>query len=201
VFQRFLAKLSCGGVRNIKHQIMDSRDFGLPQMRRRLYVVGRLTCCVKTEEMCFVNKPAVPLAALLDRRCGGEGAGEDGHTARANLKRVTKMLQADGHDVNKVDAIIDLYHGRGDDAVNYQINMMPTITASRAANRAYYSTKRRRRLSVSELLRCQGFDKRVGMDKIKFAGLSDFSIGKMAGNAMSATVLQAVMLGALKSLK
>ena len=51
------------------------------------------------------------------------------------------------------------------------------------------------------LLRCQGFGKSVGMDKVKFAGISDFSIGKMAGNAMSASVLQAIMLAALKCLK
>ena len=110
MLQRFLKKPRCSGLCNVSYQTLDSRDFGLPQMRRRLYIIGRLTCCVKAEETCFVSKPAVPLAALLDCRRGGEDAGEDGQTARANLKRATKIWQADGHDTNKVDAIIDVYH-------------------------------------------------------------------------------------------
>ena len=70
---------------------------------------------------------------------------------------------------------------------------MGCITATRGKTRGWWVTSRGRCLTIGEVLRFQGLDLR----ELNRRDIPDSEVGKMAGNAMSANVLERVMTRAL----
>ena len=77
--------------------------------------------------------------------------------------------------------------GIGNTSMTFMRDMSPCLTANHAADRAYWSLSRRRRLTITEIMRLQG------VSASRFDGwenvISERQMGKLAGNAMTVTIL------------
>ena len=91
------------------------------------------------------------------------------------------------------DFVIDIGAGRG---TLMFYNKMPTITRSRGQNRHYIFTKFGTRISLTELMRCQGFKP----EQLLWDSLSDSAVGALVGNAMSVHVVKHLLRANLASL-
>lgn len=164
---------------------MCSEDFGVPQRRERVYIVG---CRKDVAKRDFVwPRPRVcrTLESFLDKN--GDSGRPLSNTNLANIKWANQRLKSKGLSPELVDAVVDIGGGRAKG--HLMIGSCPTITATRAQSEDYWLTSARRRLSQKELFRLQGFKD----EEVDFSGLSMQQVGKLVGNAMTVTVLAALI--------
>jgi len=178
---------------NVYSKIMDTKEHGIPQSRRRIYFVG---ISKRHDDGTFsfpdpVTRPSIEL--FLDppeSRKVVQGSLPPTHqtTAHTNVRRALKELSASGCDPLKVSYLVDC------DSSGYRMKWLkevsPCITCSRGAG--HWVTSRGRRLTKAEMMRLQG----MKPDKFKVA-VSQCQLGKQIGNAMSANVLERLFVQAL----
>jgi DNA (cytosine-5)-methyltransferase 1 len=162
----------------IYHKVLNTRDYGLPQNRERIYIVG-----IKTPHDTFEFPLPFPLKKTI--------------TSILEKKPTNPKLQElTPHKINLLHEL--LQHGKIDSLkepwlVNLNVsnytrtgarkNICPCLLAGEGGNCIYYLTSIKRRLSPREYLRLQGFP-----DSFKQC-VSDRFIYKQAGNSMSVNVL------------
>jgi DNA (cytosine-5)-methyltransferase 1 len=184
---------------SINFQVLNSKHYGVPQNRERVYIVGRRHDLIIGHEDNFnfgtVNSRPPPIREFLKIR--GERAqfrdirkSATNEVMKTNLKLAHTALMTNGINPCSVDVVVDVGSGQG---LNMMHNMCPTITRSRGQNRSYYLTSVTRKLTTSELCRLQGLDP----SPYDWEGIPQSAIGAMAGNAMSLPVLTHVIREAL----
>jgi DNA (cytosine-5)-methyltransferase 1 len=186
-FKAILTTLEALGLYNVYHQILDTKEHGVPQSRRRIYIVGIL----KSQDQGTFEFPK-PIArpsieTFLDPRkrkptkfdLPPRSAG----TALTNVKRAIKELMATGRDPFKEPWIVDCDSSPA--RSKYCFDVTPCMTCSRAAG--HWVTNRGRRMTKNEMLRLQGM--KTPAEGFQVA-VSDTQLGKQIGNAMSCNVLE-----------
>jgi len=128
-----------------------------------------------------------PLHGFLDKHGLPEKDRPLSKTNARNLKQAEAELRDAGVRPSSVDVVVDI--GSGTKRVNFMHDQCPTITKTRCASRDFYITSRRRRLSMHEFIRLQGFQE----GDFDFTGTRERDIGQMVGNSMSLPVLAAVL--------
>ena len=73
----------------------------------------------------------------------------------------------------------------------WKVGMMPTLTRSRGQDAGFYISTRRRKASLDEMMRFQGF--RPHTVPWRDAKLTRCDVGRALGNAMSCTVLERLL--------
>ena len=152
--------------------------FGLPQQRRRLYIIGLRDQVPIVPDTPMIMPP--PIAQFLDADRAAVGTLPTGKTARRNLKKVLKKLEAQGVDHTTQTWILDI-----DGSAEYvqgKLNVSPTMTYARAMG--FWLTSHRRRMNAQEQVRLQGFPVH---DIIPL--VSRTNMGRLAGNSMSVPIL------------
>ena len=108
----------------------------------------------------------------------------------AALQHVKALALSEGCEPTKYAVIVDI----GGSKPSWGVGHCPCITATRASSKAFWSLQHGRRLTISEMLRLQGFDPtkvvRVGKDS---------AMGSRIGNSFTLTVLSRVMDAALSA--
>ena len=151
-------------------RILDARFFGLPQRRKRLFIVIPRTDALKAEvlqDMTFKWPRAMLQSMTLTRFCKkgrwrrlfqrpaeSSSLAEVSVSQRKQIKRVIKHATKQNKGVDPCKLIIDMRTRRG---CNYGIDILPTIAASKAASRSFYHNGWRGRFSLMELAMLQGF--------------------------------------------
>ena len=169
-------------------RVLCSRDFQLPQIRKRVYIIGVRTDSGQTPTWP-APLPRVGLSAIYDAPHDQIPITDNhvlGKTATENITASCQSITSAGLVAEDYDFVIDVHAGRGGCLT---FDCMPTITRSRGASRAYVFTRWGTRVSLSELMRCQGF---VPED-VRLASVTERQAGEMIGNAMSINVLQHVI--------
>jgi len=189
-FKAILASLEQLGEYNISHQILDTKQHGVPHSRRRIYIVGirrdvdRGTFAFPEPIPCpsmelFLDgraKSAAVAAGLPPKRQG---------TARGNVVTSLRKLKREGSDPLKEPFIIDCDSSPA--RSKYSLEVSPCITCSRRYG--HWVTNRGRRLLLTEMMRLQG------MNPSKFrVAVSDAQLGKQLGNTMSVNVLERLLV-------
>ena len=192
---RILTTLN-GGEYCVKWQLLESSLLGLPQRRRRLYIIG-----MRTDRMvpgCEFEWPPQPVP----------------ESARLDLEQVLDPLEPPEIDVNDVGECIK-HLGEGParalwllknrvqrreidpntevvmdldsslDRCHFMRGKSPCLLKSRP--RGYFLLRRGRRMRSHEMLRVQG----IAPPAVQV--VSDSTLGAMAGNAMSQRVLELVL--------
>lgn len=163
----------------IYHTLLNSKDYGLPQNRPRVYIIG-VQKCIKNSK-CFHFPDPIPLTTkvsdLMDKKLRVQT------TLTPNMIEVVKNRVQRKHGKPKDNYIVNVGVG-----VNGFGSAMKDISPCLMANaHRYYSTKFKRFLTGREYLRLQGFPD-------SFKTLSDDRITKkQAGNSMSVSVIQAIL--------
>jgi len=180
---------------NIKAQILDTKDHGIPQNRRRIYFVGinkrhddgtfdfPKPVAQKTSSIeMFLDPPGKlkPTKRLLPPKSSS--------TAHTNVRKALEELSKLGRKPLQTTYIVDC--DSSPNRMKYMKEVCPCLTCSRS--RGHWVTSRGRRLNTAEMMRLQG----MRPEKIKKA-VSTNQLGVQIGNAMSVNVLERLFVKAL----
>ena len=179
------------------YKIIDSRDHGLVQNRRRVYIV-----CIRRmgRERLAMNwplaEPKPPLSSLFDLNSKRLKTYQD-YPMEGLSKRIQKHLrdaiakvsvyaEANCLTVENVPVIVDTDGAK----LNYKIDGAPCLTKARGGSRTFWSLQHGRYLSITELMRLQGVPTDIPVT-------SERQIGMMLGNGFSVPVIRKLIDAAL----
>lgn len=182
-------------------EVLNSKDYGVPQSRDRVYIVGRRLdhvipgCDMNMAQ--YVRRPPnirefLKLPSITKVAHESAIASASGKVMTKNLKAAVRQLTEAGIVPHVTDMVVDVASGQG---LSMMHNICPTITRSRGQTCGFYLMSAGRRLSHAELCKLQGFDPAI----FSWEGISDSGIGALAGNAMTVPVIAAVLREALLS--
>mmetsp|Transcript_58013 Transcript_58013/g.175372 ORF Transcript_58013/g.175372 Transcript_58013/m.175372 type:complete len:372 (-) Transcript_58013:35-1150(-) len=184
-YKAIVEALEALGTYNVYSKVLDTKEHGVPQSRRRIYFVGIKKSC---DDGSFdfpepVPRPSIelfleprrrrPLRSVLPPRTQT--------TALANVRRALRELTEQGYDPLKVPFVVDC--DSSGPRMKYVKDVSPCLTCSRAAG--HWITNRMRRMTKAEMMRLQG----MRPESFQVA-VSDAQLGKQIGNAMSVNVLE-----------
>ena len=172
-FNYLLKQLNKLKTYSIVVNIMNTKDYGIPQNRDRLYIIG----INKDKQIKDYVTPSKQTPPPLDDFILDENVYNN--KPCLNARRIIKRTN-----LNVSDNNIIACSGYG----NYMKNMSPTITCTTKL----YLTKYKRNLSLKEKLLLQGFPS--DFQQV----VSDSQFSKQIGNSMSVNVIKAVLKELLK---
>jgi len=186
-FRAILQSLHDLGSYNIYHEILNTKEHGIPQSRRRVYIVGIAKASDRGTFAFPEPLEMPPIEAFLEPREGMPTRTDlpprSQGTARANVMRALRELQKAGHDPLNETWVVDCDSSAG--RSKWFKGVTPCMTCSRGAG--HWITSRGRRMNKTEMLRLQGMiTPKEGFQVV----VSDAQLGKQIGNAMSCNVLE-----------
>ena len=192
-FEKMLASLRRSEEYFVTWRVINAVNFGLPQNRPRVFIVGLLRSAVSQKSFPW-PKPAtrspLPLTRFL---CGGTGVFRKpaaGTVAHGQLQRGLEAIRAEKGNPRTTDYSLDIWSGR--DYPTRMTDRVPCITRKRGSQGGYYITSVQRLLTVEEMLNLQGLP--LSYRKLaRREGVSDRQLGMMVGNAIATNVLRAIL--------
>merc|ERR1719331_836869 len=190
-YRAILESLDALNTYNVYSKIMDTKEHGIPQSRRRIYFVG-ISKRHDDGTFSFPDPVARPSIELFldppDKKQRANLPSIHSKTAYTNVRRALKELAATGCRPLKVPYVVDC--DSSGDRMKWMKETSPCITCSRAAG--HWVTSRGRRLTKDEMMRLQG----MRPERFKKA-VSDRQLGIQIGNAMSVNILERLFVRAL----
>ena len=183
---------------SVHWKVLDTRDYGLPQDRRRLFVVAIRTDAIKKPfSWPHITKPCPSVNTILDPPTPNDKAGRMPTVERSKeaCKTAYKECFSNGHDPRSTPILVDI--DASPKFATYGINEAKTITRSRGGDGGPWISTRGRRTSTTELMKLQGYEKcDIPMETLK---ISKRQVGQMLGNAVSVHTMGAILEEALWS--
>lgn len=175
-YKYLLSKLKKNNNYNININIMNTRNYGIPQNRERIYIIGIMKNIMKNE---FIIPTTIKTNKLDNFLID--------HTIH-NIEPKANALKIIKHsNINMSENNVIACAGYG----NFMTNICPTITCSTPL----YLTKYKRYISPKECLLLQGFS--IDFKQV----VSDHQLYKQCGNTMSVNVLKSLFKSIFKSIK
>lgn len=176
----------------VSHRVICTSDHGLPQTRRRWFLVAIRADCAVCDFAWPDAIDMLPLALILGPRAEGDCAtrrpGAAGSLASRNVDRAVEWLAANGVDTGSSDIIIDCNASEG--WCGKPTARCPCLTRSRP--QGLWNVSRGCRISAAATMRLQG----VLTSKLVLP-ISDGATRHLAGNAMSLCVVERLLRAAL----
>ena len=193
-FAKMLDTLRASGRYFITWRLLNCRDFGIPQSRPRVYIVGLRRDAVAASAGAGFPWPMKKrgLAPLPLRRflCGGPGVLKTkppaGSRAALQLHKATTIIQERSGDPSTEPWVVECLSGR--EPPQCLLGIVPCITRTRAAAGGHWVTQLGRFLTVEEMSNLEGLPVPF-REKARQRGLTDVQIAQMAGNAIPTNVL------------
>jgi site-specific DNA-cytosine methylase len=180
----------------VHQSVLDCQDHGLPQSRRRLYIVGiRTKCCKKA----FTWPQPIKIKNTCSQLLGQRRAEIDSNTA-ATTSQMSRLLQSmeelerRGMDPTNNTFFIDI-----DASASFRTNMYqmcPCITKTRAATGGFWVSTLRRRMGTRSLAKFQG----IPLEDLNTECITERQLRCMIGNAWSVNVATRVMYNLVRCL-
>jgi DNA (cytosine-5)-methyltransferase 1 len=167
-YKYLISALNSIGIYNIHHDVYNTKDYGLPQHRERIYFVGIQKSCQITPFYKAPKQPCKKLESIL------QDVSTHNMPPKMNANKVINRLKID----TKKNYVVSCA-GFG----TAMLGCCPTITCTTPM----YMTKYKRYLNVKELMQLQGFSPRFK------TVVSTRQLRKQIGNAMSVNVLCAIL--------
>lgn len=205
-YQRFLDALR--GLGYLCHtEILNTKDYGIPQNRERVYITGFLnadeyyafslapkTGCgrladfldASVEEKYFLVDRALAHFRSKNPKFNGEFRPKDANESVANTLTTNPGYRRTDTFIRVADEIKILQRARGFNKCN-EFELCPTISSNSFEQNNLLKSERIRKLTPRECLRLQGFP-----ESFKIV-VSDTQAYKQAGNAMSVNVVKMIL--------
>lgn len=170
----------------VKSKVLDSSDFGVPQMRERVYIVGYLKDNLKKD---FVFPASVPMKSLNNYLIDDNSDCLDinDKTFQKYLNNKYNKGKFDINEILKQDYLV--LDTRQSDLRLYK-DKCPTLRTGRHGI-LYVKDGKLKKLSGFEALLLQGFPLELAR-KAKMAKIANNRLLSQAGNAMTVNVIQAI---------
>ena len=179
-------------------KVLNSKDYSLPQDRRRVFVVGVRKDCVKHKFGFPKKRKPVKVSSILDPVVPTDKPGLLPNHKRSKglcVAAYSKVFREKNIDPRRVPIVVDIDCSPG--YATFGIEEAKTITKSRGGVGGPWVSSRGRRVTISELMRLQGFrDEDIPMKEL---GLSARQVGCMVGNAVSVNTMGCLLSEALYS--
>jgi DNA (cytosine-5)-methyltransferase 1 len=180
-YRYLMGQLDRIGGYHIYVNLLNTKDYGIPQNRERLYVVGILTT-TQTIPFQVPSKSQVrPLDAFLDNLI----AGSKHHLTQRDIRLLKEHRNIDVSELEGNYVVVK----------NRYISCMKDVCPTLATKRNHYLVKYQRYLWPEEYLYLQGFPRSFRVV------VSNSQIIKQAGNSMSVNVLKAMFVSLRDSTK
>ena len=179
----------------VSWRVLNTADFGLPQNRPRLYIIGMRRDAIKDQSRFLWPRPlgCVPLDSVLDL-----GVNRKDHQPKIGTIADSNLQMLLGRLHEKVEplsgpAALDIFASRGRASQGRpMVGLVPCLTRTRAASGGYWITGIDRLLTTREMLRLQGLPEHF-TELAENSHVTDRQLRQMIGNAMSVNVLVAIM--------
>jgi DNA (cytosine-5)-methyltransferase 1 len=169
---------------HVESKVLNTKNFGIPQNRERVFLVGVQKSKMKTESLNWPTPVPMPFLTAFLGANNLDAWTPDTETHLRNLVYWYEYQPA--KNLKHVQHVIDLSASSRFECCMKEI--CPTLTRSRCAANALYLTKWQRRITTQEMLRLQGFS-----PAIRKSSATDRQIRAMVGNAISVPVIAAVI--------
>ena len=190
-FEEMLSTLRSEGQYLVSWRVRNTADYGIPQIRPRLYIIGMRCSALPGGKMGFKwpqKRECVQLSSLLDPSCVMREQPGRGTVGDKNLKQLKKALAQGGVTKASGPIALDIFPTKG----RAVVGKVPCLTRTRAGSGGYYSTTTGGLLTTHEMLRLQGLPENFGHTASQ-VGISQRQLRQMIGNAMSVNVLALVL--------
>jgi len=189
-FVQMLRSLRSDGHYHVTWRLVNTTDFGLPQNRPRIYIVGLHRAALRRGvDKFYWPRPVTPckLESLLDHR-----ALRWKPTAPGARKNLAKLLAEVRPKAAAEAMALDIFSSKP----RAVVGKIPCLTRTRAGAGGFYITTVGGLLTTKEMLRLQGLPERFE-DIAQGCGITHRQLRMMIGNAMSVNVLVALLRGIL----
>ena len=182
----------------VSWRVLNTADFGLPQNRPRLYIIGIQHAVLQGRQLPPFQWPrtvgCVPLASVLESGPVQRQQPRPNTVAEKNLRTLQHRLMGNGN-VPSTPVALDIFASKP----RTMIGKVPCLTRTRAGSGGYWITGVNGLLTTREMLRLQGLPECL-IKIAKTAGVSERQLCQMIGNAMSVNVLVVILSRLLPAL-
>jgi DNA (cytosine-5)-methyltransferase 1 len=180
----------------VSWRVLNTADFGLPQNRPRLYIIGMRRDALQDGLQFLWPRPlgCVPLDSILEVAVKCEDhQPKVGTIAHTNLRMFLDRLQEKAEPPSGL-AALDIFasKNRATQSRSPMVGLIPCLTRTRAGSGGYWITGIDRLLTTREMLRLQGLPDHF-TELAERANVSDRQLRQMIGNAMSVNVLVTIL--------
>ena len=192
-YRRILEKVFQGLNYDLHMKVLNTQDYGIPQSRRRLYMVA-IREDQKVKRFKWPEKRNLSVNALkqfLDRGTSG--------TEILDLSKHTRAKGVSEADLWEKACVLDV--GSSAKFQCGRTGRTPCLTKARLQQKpiGFYVPRLKRRLLISEALRLQGYPDQLLQPLLDATDQSESKVGAALGDGMSVNVLSAVLATALAS--
>ncbi len=181
---------------NIYYKVLNSLDFGVPQMRERIYIVGFKKECDKGLFEFPIKDPSdKDFDYFLDEENNSELNISDITFQKYLSNKYNDSKFTDEEVLSWENFVIDW---RQSDLRKYD-KTFPTLRTGRHGL-LYIKNSKIKKLNGYEALLLQGFPKNIA-EKVKRYGLNNNKVLSQAGNAMTVNVIEAVAKEMIRNIK
>lgn len=170
----------------VDYKVLDSAQFGIPQHRERLYIVGWRRQGALASEFTW-PKPGTP-TSIRTILCN-EFKQQDpkmSATCKGNIDAIKQALHTHGIDWRHAPVVADIDGSKP----NYAVDMSPCLTGSRG-QKGFWLLDQQRRMTLPERARSMGMDfTRVSIGR---AAMSENMFGQILGNSITLEPLGSVL--------
>jgi DNA (cytosine-5)-methyltransferase 1 len=178
----------------VSWRVVNTADYGLPQNRPRLYIIGMLRGAIQNDKRFKWPRPVgcVPLESLLEKDvCAQDYQPTPGTTSSKNLRMLIRRQANAEPSIHPL--CFDVFASKKRAAqVRPMVGLVPCLTRTRAGCGGYWVTGVNRLLTTREMLRLQGLPHQF-IEYAAAANVSDRQLRQMIGNGMSVNVLVAIL--------
>lgn len=175
---------------DVEWRVLNSKDFGVPQNRERVYIIGHLRGDSGREVFPFFGENGATYQPVINTNYNSSETISLDIIPKVMVKEATKK----GYDIATVGDSINISQPNSKTRRGRVGHGIANTLVTGSEQTTLTNDGRIRMLTPRECWRLQAFPDEL-FDKVKGAGLSDRQLYKQAGNSVTVNVIEAIAKG------